>query len=200
MPRKPADPKPLDLFLMLADSTMPRLSANAWKVVSYVAAQHLRVHIELLEKLNDPLDYAIKTYIESFGIVDTPRETSRPYRADQRAPILPGGGGIGRFAIVSLEEICRGVRMKRGWRDYGTGLSKSTAAAAIKEALRTGVLMRERHKSAAGRDLASFYAINWDTVQKWDGLRRKSRKDLSRIWTPPLAEETANRNGLSCAS
>jgi hypothetical protein len=195
MSRKTAEPKPLDLFFMLVDCCMPRLSPNAWKIVSYVAAQHLRVHSELLEKIRNPLMFALKMDLERYGLVDVPNGSGeRPYRADQRAPTLPGGGGIGRFATISLDEICRGKRSKAGWRDYGTGVSKSTVAAAIKEALQSGILVREHHKSSAGRDLPSYYAIDWDRVQEYDSLRRKSRKQLSQIRTPILGEDTTNKS------
>jgi hypothetical protein len=40
------------------------------------------------------------------------------------------------------------VKIKRRWRDYGTGL-----------------------ESGSGRDLSSLYAINWDRVQEYDWAR-----------------------------
>jgi hypothetical protein len=109
------------------------------------------------------------------GIIDAPESTERPYRSDDRAPAVPGEQR-GRFAIISLNAFCHGTRLQRRWRDYGTGLSKSSVAEAINEALQSRILVRERHKSAAGRDLPSYYAIDWDRVQEFDWQRRQNRR------------------------
>jgi len=173
--RKVTFPKPLDLFFMLFDSCPHRLSSNAWKVLCYVAAQRLRVHEEWLEKNRDPALFALRRDLAvAAGIIDAPESTERPYRSDDRAPAVPGEQR-GRFAIISLNALCHGVRLKRQWRDYGTGLSKSSVAEAINEGLQSGILVREHHKSAAGRDLPSYYAIDWDLVQEYDWQRRHNR-------------------------
>ena len=70
--------------------------------------------------------------------------------------------------------------VKRRRRDYGTGLSKSSVAEAINEAIGVGILVRERNKSSAGRDLSSLYAIDWDRVQQYDWERRKGLKQVPR--------------------
>ena len=49
--------------------------------------------------------------------------------------------------MISLQEFSHGKRLKRRWRDYGTGLSKSSVAAAILEAVQSGILVHERRKS-----------------------------------------------------
>ncbi len=174
--RKVIIPRPLDLFFMLVDSCLHRLSANGWKVVCYVAAQHLRVHKEWLEKDRDPALSSLKQDLAAgAGIIEATKPTEHPYRSNDRAPALPGEQR-GRFAVISLDSLCHGTRLQRRWRDYGTGLSKSSVAEAINEALQSGILVRERHKSGAGRDLSSFYAINWDRVQEYDWERRKNRQ------------------------
>jgi hypothetical protein len=177
-------PTPLDLFFMLVDSCMHRLSPNAWKVVCYVAVQHLRTHGEWLEKNRDPALFALRQDLTAgAGFIEAPESTQYPYRSDDRAPAVPGEQR-GRFAIIPATTFCQGVKINRRWRDYGTGLSKSSVAKAINEALQSGILVRERHKSAAGRDLPSFYAIDWDRVQEVDWERRKSLKSVSRRRTP----------------
>jgi hypothetical protein len=169
-------PRPLDLFFMLIDSCMHRLSPNAWKVVCYVAAQHLRVHSELLERVQDSLGAALRSDLEKISIINPPPEAGcRSYRLVNGGPSVPGET-TSRFAVISLHDFRDGVRVKRRWRDYGTGLSKSSVAAAIKEAVQSGILVRQHNKSGAGRDLASLYAINWDRVQEFDVARRKNRK------------------------
>jgi len=46
---------------MLVDSCMTRLDAKAWKLVCYIAAQHLRVNTEWLEKARNPLGSALRS-------------------------------------------------------------------------------------------------------------------------------------------
>lgn len=180
LPRNPPQPGPLDLFFMLVDSCMHRLSPNTWKVVSYVAAQRLRVHSEWLERLRDPAGFALRRDLEQVGIIDNSSESrERPYRSVSEGPLVPGQQ-TSRFPLISLNELCVGKRVKRRRRDYGTGLSKSSVAEAINEAIGVGILVRARHKSSAGRDLPSQFAIDWDRVQEYDWQRRKGLKQVSR--------------------
>jgi hypothetical protein len=80
------------------------------------------------------------------------------------------------FPAISLQDFRYGVRVRRRWRDYETGLSKSSVAAAIKEALASGILVQQRNKSATGRDLPSLCAIKWDRVQELDWATRRNLK------------------------
>jgi len=173
---------------MLVDCCMPRLSPNAWKVVCYVAVQHLRVNPELLEQIRDPVAYVGRCFVERAGIfLDVPGETGeRPYRPG--GPPIPGASAR-RFAVISLQELCDGVRIESRWRDYGTGLSKSSVAAAIKEGLQSGILVQEHQKTHSGRDLPSLYAIDWDLVQECDWRRRHYAKRVSTIRTLPLRQK-----------
>ena len=181
MPRKkPRVPKPLELLFVLIDSCIHRLSPNAWKVVCYVAAQDMRVYAEWLEFDREPMLFFVKRDIEGMthgNLIFPPgAPAERSYRPVQDGPAVPGQPGPARFPVISLDNFCHGVRLKRGYRDYGTGLSKSSVAEAIKEALRSEILVRERHQSMTGRDLASLYAIDWDRVQEYDWRRRKGLK------------------------
>jgi len=185
------EPGPLELLFMLVDCVMPRLSPNAWKVVCYVAVQHIRVHPELLEQIREPALYALRRDLEHFGRFDAPGEMEeRPYRSSPSGPSLPGAG-TRRLAIVSLEHLCLGVRTKRGWRDYGTGLSKSSVAAGIQEALQSGILFQKREKSSTGRDLPSLYAIDWDRVREDERHRRHRATHVSKQRTPDLGQKKA---------
>jgi hypothetical protein len=174
--RKKAPPEPLELLFMLFDCCMDRFSPNAWKVVCYVAAQHLRVFVEELAQLRNPGLFRLRRDFEQVGImIPSPsEEAERSYRLVPGAPAPPDQPP--RFVVINLAEFCHGVRLKYRNRDFGTGLSKSAVAEAIKEAIRSGVLLQKRRKSDAGRDLASLYAINWDRVQEFERLRRKGRK------------------------
>lgn len=174
--RKPYEPGPIELFFMLVDSCMHRLSPNAWKVLCYVAAQHLRVHEEWLQKIRDPGGSALSLDLEKVGVINSPGESEeRPYRRDADAPPIPGER-TNRFAVISLDVLCSGLRIKRRRRrDDGTGLSKSSVAEAIKEAVRSGILVHKRSHTLAGRSQSSHYAINWDRVQNYDGERRRGR-------------------------
>lgn len=178
--RRKKIPAPLDLFFMLIDSCMHRLSPNAWKLVCYVAAQHLRVHPEWLDRFEDPIMAALHRDLAQVGIMGAagpPAE--RSYRLVPDGPYLPGEA-TSRFVVISLRDFCKGLRLRRRRRDFGTGLSKSSLAAAIKEAVRSGIVVQRRNKSGAGRDLASLYAIDWDLVQQLDWARRKNRKIIVR--------------------
>ena len=191
MPRKRIrEPEALDLLFMLVDSCMHRLSSNAWKVVSYVASQHLRVHGEMLARQQDPAGFFLRQDFESLGILqvgilNASSETGvRPYRSVPNGPKLPSERGV-RLPVISLRHLCDGTRVNRRWRDYGTGLIKSSVAEAIKEAIQSGILVREHHRSANGCDLASLYGIDWDRVQEYDWQRRKNRrKPVSRLRIP----------------
>jgi len=117
-------------FAMLAEVCMDRLTANGWKVVSYVAVRSLAA---------DPV--------------------SRQAQVSQ--------SWDGTMVVISLKEFSAGVRLKRRWRDYGTGLSKSSVAAALNEPERIGVLVRQRGRcSAKGGNMASRYGIDWRQVRE----------------------------------
>lgn len=172
MPKPP--PGPLELLFMLADSCMAKLSPNAWKVVCYIAAAHLRCQVEWLEQIRNPAGYALRKDIEGkTGMFSSSKEEDRPYRLVS-SPDHASEASTARFPVISLSQICKGVCIKRRWRDNGTGLSKSSAAEAITEAIQSGILVRERRTSTRGRDLASLYGIDWDRVQELDWMRRKN--------------------------
>lgn len=125
----------------------------------------------------DPASFFLRKDLEKGAGIITPSGESgeRPYRSVPDGPTVPGQRAS-RFPVISLNELCVGKRVKRRRRDYGTGLCKSSVTKATNEAIRLGILVRERRKSHTGRDLASLFAINWDRVQEYDRERRKGLK------------------------
>jgi hypothetical protein len=120
--KKPTTPTPLDLLFMLIDTCMHRLTPNAWKVVCYVAAQHLRVHSELLERISNPAIFALNQDLEKAGRpVPSGESGERHYRPVANGPTVPAWGDQSRFAVISLDELCHGIRTKRRWRDHERG-------------------------------------------------------------------------------
>jgi hypothetical protein len=185
MSKRKQPPQPEDLLFMLVDSVMARLSPNTWKVVSYIASQHMRVQEEFfLRRANIAVFYLNRDIKQATGIdMDTVAVNGeqRPYR--QGGPALPCACWIHdppRFAVLSLSQICSGVRVKDRWQDHGTGLTKSSVAKALKEAIAAGIVIRERRKGSTGVDGASKYAIDWDKVQEVDWARRKMEKVKKR--------------------
>ena len=185
MPRK-QPPQPEDMLFMLVDSVMARLSPNAWKVVSYIASQHMRVQADFFyRRANIALLYLNRDIKQMTGIdmddtVKLPGE-QRPYRSG--GPALPCACWVHdgpRFAVLSLAQICSGVRVKDRWQDHGTGLTKSSVAEAINEAITAGIVIRQRRKGSTGGDYASLYAIDWDKVQELDWIRCRMEKAKTR--------------------
>jgi hypothetical protein len=116
---------------------MDRLSANGWKVVSYVAAQCLRLYSERDLERQNPALAALHNDLFKMGMhLRLPPADGRPYRN-----VTAEFGEAQRFAVLSLDQLCHGVRTEKGrFRDYGTGLSKSSLAEAVNEAIAEGIL------------------------------------------------------------
>lgn len=71
-----------------------------------------------------------------------------------------------KWTQLSLAQICDGVRVpgKRHMQNCGTGLAKSSAVEAIKEAVHLGVLRHRRNGSRSRGHGASSYSISWERV------------------------------------
>jgi hypothetical protein len=167
--------EPAVLFFALCDSCMNGLSPNAWKVVSYVAAQCLRLYPERDFARREPAVAALRNDFSKMGLeLPVPPADERSYR---NVTGVCQSEEAQRHAVLSLERICHGVRTsKRFYSDYGTGLSKSSVAAAIREAISVDILIRHRRQSSAGKDLPSVYGINWKRVRELDHRRKKGKK------------------------
>ena len=126
MKKTKAPPSPLDLLFMLADSCMHKVSPEAWKIISYVAVQHIRVYPEYLERLKSPLARQWNLDVESRGMINILPDASdgneRPYRP-WNGPGLPQTDSGPRGVVLSVQQIRNGLRTKRRWRDHGTGLA-----------------------------------------------------------------------------
>ena len=197
MPRKQQPPQPEDMLFMLVDSVMARLSPNAWKVVSYIASQHMRVQDDFFLRRANPAVFYLKRDLEQMGVdtVELPGE-QRPYRSG--GPMLPCACWTHegpRFAVLSLAQICSGVRVKDRWQDHGTGLTKSSVAEAINEAIKAGIVIRERRKKvprgattpastpSTGREFRSLTG----SVEGWK-RRKPGAPQKSSSWCPPCGQ------------
>ena len=147
-------------------------------MVSYIASQHIRVQDDFFLLRADPAMFYLNRDLEQMDMdtIELPAE-HRPYRSG--GPALPCACWTHegpRFAVLSLSQICAGVRVKDRWRDHGTGLTKSSVAEAINEAIAAGIVIRQRGKGSTGGDYASLYAIDWDRVLELDWIRRRMEK------------------------
>lgn len=121
----------------------------------------MRVQDEYFYRLADPAMCVVAGYVERMTGMDILAVSGeeRPYR--------PGGPALPwcpvhdppRFAVLSLSQICSGVKVKKGktlraplrWQDHGTGLSKSAVAEAVNEAIAAGIIVRPARKRVHGR-------------------------------------------------
>jgi len=73
---------------------------------------------------------------------------------------------------ISLKQLSDGMPEKNRARlDGGTGLAKSSLAAAINEAASLGILRRTRREGRDGRTLATSYGIDWEMAAGLSGVR-----------------------------
>jgi hypothetical protein len=99
--------------------------------------------------------------------------TASEMRAD-----LTLAGDYSHWTLLSLAQICGGVRdrTKRKVENRDTGLPKSTAVAAIKEAAQLKILKRRHHSHPGHGHLPSSYSIDWERVAE---LAEESRQWLN---------------------
>lgn len=99
------DGDPLELLYALSDSCMYQLSANGWKVVSYVAMQCLRLYPERDFARQNPGLAALNNDLFKMGMHPSLRPTDdRPYRN-----VVGEFGEAQRFAVLSLDQLRHGV-------------------------------------------------------------------------------------------
>ena len=157
---------------------MYRLSANGWKVVSYVAMHCLRLYPERdFARQNPSLAALHNDFFKMGRSIPLPPTDDRPYRN-----VTGEFGEAQRFAVLSLHQLCHGVRTEKGrFQDYGTGLSKSSLTEAINEAIAESILIRKPQKSSGGRDLPSLYGINWNLIRErnWRRGNFKRKPEVS---------------------
>ncbi len=149
-------PHPITQWSNLVD-VMHRLSPAAWKVVSLIARDDLVNQI----KVASPEQKMDRDLYAGAAI-----RTSEPTASEMRAGLALVGDGA-RWTQLSLAQICGGVRdqtNKHKVEHRGTGLPKSTAVAAIKEAVQLKILKRRRHSHPGRGNLSTSYSIDWERV------------------------------------
>ena len=163
---------PLDRWSELCD-VMHLLSATAWKIVTFIARDDLIRHAEETSPVG-----ALRRDLFRVGGIDI----SRPTGSEERADLTPVEDPAARWTQLSLAEICRGVRVpgKRSMQNRGTGLPKSSAVAAIKEAESLGILRHRRNRSQSRGYGASSYSISWKRVMEL-AKEAKSRSNLRKL-------------------
>jgi len=179
--RKKDRPHPLDLMFELCDFCIAVLSPNAWKIVSFVARQSLGIYASEWEEEHNPRKLVIRDLRAMIG-EKIPLTAVEPQATPGLAVVSENTPK--RFVPISLQQICAGIRKPKGFQSCGTGLSKSSAAAAINEAVQQGILER-RHRTQQGRDLASHYAINWERVSAIAQTMKTSRAKVLALRRHP---------------
>jgi hypothetical protein len=140
-------------------ASMAELSATAWKVVSHVGYLNIQHYTEQWMAANDPvhlMKHDIATYTNE-PPVDSEEISGGVFE------IVPGLKVS--YAKVSLQEFCS-----------ATGLSKSTVASAIKEAIAAGILERRKHRAPHHGDLPSLYRLNWHGLVESAKARKQPQK------------------------
>jgi hypothetical protein len=148
----------LDRWSELCD-VMHLLSASGWKVVTFIARD------DLIRQADESSVFgALRRDLFKMGAIDTGQTTGPEERAG--LAVVRDEDPDGKWTQLSLAEICSGVRVpgKRSMQNCGTGLTKSSAVAAIREAARLGILRHRRNTSRSRGYGASSYSISWKRV------------------------------------
>jgi hypothetical protein len=152
--RQFAIPHPITQCSNLVD-VMHRLSPAAWKVVSLIARDDLVSQTKVVS----PGQMLERDVYAGTGI-----DMSQPTASEMRAD-LALVDDYGHWTQLSLAQIAGGVRDRSQHKveHRGTGLPKSTAVAAIKEAVALKILKRRRHHT---RSMAIFPPATPSTGKK----------------------------------
>jgi hypothetical protein len=126
--------------------------------VTFIARDDLIRHAEEISGTG-----ALRRDIFAVAEIDISPATGPEERAELT---VPDEDPAAKWTRLSLAEICRGVRVsgKRSMQNCGTGLSKSAAVEAIKEAERLGILRHRRNTSQSRGYGVSSYSILWKRV------------------------------------
>ena len=170
MKKTKAPPSPLDLLFMLADSCMHKVSPEAWKVISYVAVQHIRVYPEYLERLKSPLARQWNLDVESRGMINILPDASdgneRPYRP---------WNGPGRPKPTVVREVLCSVSSK-----YVTAFAPNVGGATMEQAWAEPQLTRP---SKRPRQLEFWFANAGTSKAKMWRVCTGSNGTASKNWT-----------------
>jgi|ERR1700752_517592 len=165
-------PDVLDLFFCLIDASLGALSPNAWKVVTFVATHVLTAHRDEWRLKHDPQVLLLKDIRKVLaGYGQPPASPHEDPRFEVMAVDSPDAWFPTLWAArLSLTQISR-----------ATALSKSSTAAAAREALKLGVLKKAVERSPRLDYMPSLYAIDWNWVQdRAEKLDRRRRYALKK--------------------
>jgi hypothetical protein len=155
------------------------LSPPAWKIVGLIARDDL---VRQSDE-TDPLQMLDRDVFKETGV-----DASRTAGSEERSglTVVPSSsvkGTSANWTHLSLAQICGGVvdRAKRRIRNRGTGLAKSTAVAAINEAVKLRILKKRKLKSEKG-DLPTGYCVDWKRVtelaaesKRWSNVKTTNK-------------------------
>jgi hypothetical protein len=177
---------PLDRWSELCD-VMHLLSATAWKVVTFIARD------DLIRQADESSVFgALRRDLFKVGGIDPGQTTEAEERA--ALAVVRDEGPEGKWTQLSLAQICSGVRVpgKRSMQSCGTGLTKSSAVEAIKEAARLGILRHRRNTSRSRGYGASSYSISWKRVTE---LAQESKSKSNVRTTRKFGQPRPRRAG-----
>jgi hypothetical protein len=167
----------LDLVFRLDEACLGNLTANAWKVVSFVAYRVLVAAREEWRLRHDPVALLQKDILRAWP--GSPNPPASP-QEDPQFEVMPSASPDDLFpsiwlARISLTELCR-----------GTGLPKSSTTAAVREAVNLGVMKKVVQRTPRLDWMRSLYGIDWNWVlaaaKKAERRRRSDqrRRDAGR--------------------
>jgi hypothetical protein len=163
----------LDLVFRLDEACLGNLTANAWKVVSFVAYRVLVAAREEWRLRHDPVALLQKDISRAWP--GYPNRPASP-QEDPLFEIIPSDSPDDLFpsiwlARISLTELCR-----------GTGLPKSSTTAAVRQAVSVGVMKKVVQRTPRLDWMRSLYGIDWnwvcDTARKAEKRRRSQQRRL----------------------
>jgi hypothetical protein len=188
--RSRQQPGLLDLVFRLEEACLETLTANAWKVVSFVANRVLVAARDEWRLQHDPVALLQKDISRAWQ--GCPNPPASP-QEDPRFEVIPSDSPDGLFASIwlariSLTELCR-----------GTGLPRSSTAAALREALSLGVMKKVTQRTPRRDWTRSLYGIDWnwvlDAAKKGERRRRSHQRRHDQV-PQPNRKDGSPENGL----
>jgi hypothetical protein len=163
----------LDLVFRLEEACLETLTANAWKVVSFVANRVMVAARDEWRLQHDPVALLQKDISRAWQ--ECPNPSASP-QEDPRFEVIPSDSPDALFpciwlARISLTELCR-----------GTGLPRSSTAAAVCEAVSLGVMKKVAQRTPRLDWMRSLYGIDWNWV--WDTAKKAERRRQSHQRRP----------------
>lgn len=165
-------PEPIELLFALFDGCLSAVTPKAWKTICYIARESVGAYARKYKADHTALGALARDIVAVDATIWQPGPKRKKGTNGPGLEIVGKGGPSDLFTAVSLASICR-----------ATGLSKSSVAEAVNEAIAVGVIERRARKSSKGGSLASVYRINWDTAREW--AAKKERAKVARLKRRP---------------